>query len=364
MEWKPPPRELKQVGHAMHIERVSIEGGELRLEFRGARDDELVTLCVRLEGMALCACDRGTPLADTARVPEPDPLPPNPPARALGPRDNAPLARFGGIETKNERFARVLKQLAAFADDELGILFLGETGTGKEHLASAVHRASRRAAGPFHAVNCAAIPAELIESELFGHKKGAFTGAHDERSGAFRSAEGGTLFLDEIGDAPPRVQLALLRALEARCIKPVGTDREVTVDVRLLSATSQNLPELIRRGAFRKDLFYRIADLELTLPPLRERREDLRPLSDVVLANLGTEARLSRQAEALLLRHPFPGNVRELQSVLKRAVALSRGAHVLEAVHFAHLLGEQDGSMSGEAKTEVDPILRTTGSQV
>jgi transcriptional regulator with AAA-type ATPase domain len=249
-------------------------------------------------------------------------------------------ARFGSVETKSALFAAVLEQLVHVAPTELSILFLGQSGTGKEYLATAVHGASPRAQGPFVPINCSALSDDLIESELFGHKKGAFTGAHGDRAGAFVSAHGGTLLLDEIGDAPARVQLALLRALETRQVRAVGSDVDRGVDVRVLAATSRDLKALIADGVFRQDLYYRLAEASVDLPPLRERPEDLPILVEGILATLGPGLTLTSEAQKLLLTHDWPGNVRELRNALKRAVALSRGGPVLQAVHLLPL-GDQ-----------------------
>ncbi|HEY3493286.1 MAG TPA: sigma-54 dependent transcriptional regulator [Polyangiaceae bacterium] len=258
------------------------------------------------------------------------------------------VTRFGSAETRNLRFGAVLQRLANVADSDLGVLLLGESGTGKEHLAKELHAASPRRRGPFVAINCSAISDDLIESELFGHRKGAFTGAQADRGGAFSAADGGTLLLDEIGDAPLRVQVALLRALESRRIKPVGADHEREIDVRVLGATSCPVRSLIEAGRFREDLYYRLAELTVELPPLRDRREDIPALADRLLANLREGVTISRQAEALLLQHDWPGNVRELRNALKRAVALSRGTGVLQAVHFAPLgPSENPGEAAG-----------------
>jgi transcriptional regulator with GAF, ATPase, and Fis domain len=187
------------------------------------------------------------------------------------------------------------------------------------------------------AVNCSAIGEQLIESELFGHRKGAFTGAHHDRAGAFVTAHHGTLLLDELGDAPLRVQLALLRALETRRIKPVGSDREQEIDVRVLAATSADVRELMHSGHFREDLYFRLAELVVDVPPLRARPEDIPDLVEALLKRLNAPSRLSPQALEMLIAYSFPGNVRELENALKRALALSRGATTLEAVHFSQL---------------------------
>jgi hypothetical protein len=277
-----------------------------------------------------------------------------PPARpsASAPMSREVLARFGNIETRSPAFARVLEHAAQVASSNLSVLLLGESGTGKEHLARAIHEASPRARGPFVAVNCAALADSLIESELFGHKKGAFTGALDARPGAFVSARGGTLLLDEIGDAPLRVQLALLRALEAKTIRAVGSDVDQAVDVRVIGATSRDVRELIERQVFREDLFYRLAELTLELPPLRARREDIPGLAVQILRALGESVTVSQQAEAELVQHAWPGNVRELRNALKAAVAMSQGSATLQATHFARV-GVGEG-MSGDGSAEFD----------
>jgi DNA-binding NtrC family response regulator len=281
--------------------------------------------------------------------------------RSSRPPPNAgdPIAQFGEIVTASPRMAVVLRELDHVADSDLGVLFLGESGTGKEHLARALHRASSRVRGPFIAVNCSALGDQLIDSELFGHKRGAFTGAHGDRTGAFTSAHGGTLLLDEIGDAPLRVQLALLRVLQERCVRPVGSDREHPVDVRVLAATSSDLRASMHAGRFREDLYFRLAELVCELPPLRDRAEDIPALARALLAKHRASATLSPQALELLVAHPFPGNIRELENALKRAVALSRGAATLEAHHFAHLTDFVAGTWGASAGTRAstDPAF-------
>ncbi|KMO09843.1 sigma 54-interacting transcriptional regulator, partial [Methylobacterium platani] len=200
-----------------------------------------------------------------------------------------------------------------------------ETGTGKEVAARALHAHGRRRAGPFVPVNCAAIPADLLESELFGHLRGAFTGATQDRPGAFREAEGGTLFLDEIGDMPPAMQAKILRALQERVVTPVG-GRPVPVAVRVVAATHRDLPQLVAEGGFRQDLFYRLNVVPITLPPLRERLADILSLAEHFLTLSGAgPKRLGAEAAAALMRHPWPGNVRELRNVIERAALLARG---------------------------------------
>ncbi len=221
----------------------------------------------------------------------------------------------------------VQKTIGRLADSDATVLITGETGTGKEVVARALHRHGRRAGGPFVAVNCAAIPAELLESLLFGHVRGAFTGAVADRAGSFREADGGTLFLDEIGDMPPAMQAKLLRVLGDRTVTPVG-GRPTAVDVRVLAATHRDLRRAVREGGFREDLFYRLGVVPLHLPPLRERLADIVPLAEHVLTLSagpgGVPKRLSPAAAARLIEHPWPGNVRELRNAMERVAALVR----------------------------------------
>ncbi len=228
----------------------------------------------------------------------------------------------------------VQKAIGLLADSDATVLITGETGTGKEVAARALHRHGRRAHGPFVAVNCAAIPAELLESLLFGHVRGAFTGAVSDRAGSFREADRGTLFLDEIGDMAPAMQAKLLRMLGDRMVTPVG-GRPVAVDVRVLAATHRDLARAVRDGGFREDLFYRLGVVPLNLPPLRERLADIVPLAEHVLALSAGQAsvpkRLSAAAAARLIAHSWPGNVRELRNAMERVAALVRHSVVAAA---------------------------------
>ena len=206
------------------------------------------------------------------------------------------------------------------------MLLLGETGTGKEVVARAIHRHGRRTRAPFVPVNCTAIPAELLESLLFGHVRGAFTGAVADRPGSFREAQGGTLFLDEIGDMDLAMQAKLLRALQERVVTPVG-GKPMPIDVRVVAATHRDLLQAVRDGRFREDLYYRLGVVPVSLPPLRERLADIVPLAEHFLALSAETAapkRLSANAAARLLAHPWPGNVRELFNAMKRASTLVR----------------------------------------
>jgi DNA-binding NtrC family response regulator len=219
------------------------------------------------------------------------------------------------------------------------VLILGESGTGKELLARTVHRLSPRREAPFVAFDCSALTPTLLESELFGHEKGAFTGAARARRGLFREAHGGTLFLDEIGDIAPEVQNKLLRVLQEREIKPVGGDSTVKVDVRILAATNKDLKGLVARGAFREDLYFRLAVVPVEVPPLRERREDLPLLAAHILLRRRAAApggrrwpqRIAPEALAKLAAYAWPGNIRELENVLARAALLSDGDEIRAA---------------------------------
>jgi two-component system response regulator GlrR len=208
------------------------------------------------------------------------------------------------------------------------VCIFGQSGTGKELLARAIHRASARREAPFVAVNCGAIPEGLLESELFGHKKGSFTGAVSDRRGLFQAAQGGTLFLDEVGDMPLPLQVKLLRALEERKIRPVGSHESFDVDVRVISATHRKLEERIAAGEFREDLFYRLNVVKLYIPALAERREDIPLLASHFLTRLAERYRrgslsFSPEAMSLLVSAPWPGNVRQLLNVIEQAVALA-----------------------------------------
>ncbi len=225
---------------------------------------------------------------------------------------------------------RLLELSDRVAASEATVLITGESGTGKEVLARRIHVRSPRAEGPFVAVNCAAIPAELLESELFGHARGAFTGAVRDRAGRFRQASGGTLFLDEIAEIPLALQGKLLRALQERVVDPVGADAPVPVDVRILAATNRDLRARTRDGSFREDLFYRLDVVELPVPPLRERQDDIPTLVETFVSEFaaGREITVPAAVVAELSRRPWPGNVRELKNACERMVILCRGDEV------------------------------------
>jgi two-component system NtrC family response regulator len=225
---------------------------------------------------------------------------------------------------------RVLEMADRVARTEATVLITGESGTGKEAVARRIHVRSPRAEKTFVAVNCAAIPAELLESELFGHARGAFTGAVRDRLGRFRQAAGGTLFLDEIGEMPLPLQAKLLRVLQEKVVDEVGGDRPIPVDVRILVATNRDLLERIREGTFREDLYYRLNVVEIRVPPLRERPEDIPPLVDHFMKEISTDREISVPADVrkALTARPWPGNVRELKNACERMVILCRGDEV------------------------------------
>ncbi len=245
----------------------------------------------------------------------------------------------GGLRTCRQLAARspamqaLLRKAGAIAAAGAPVVLLGETGTGKEMLARALHLGSPRAAQPFVPVNCGAIPGELLESELFGHVRGAFSGAVADKAGLFEAAAGGTLLLDEVADLPLPLQVKLLRVLQDGEIRRVGANRAVAVDVRVIAATHKDLDGLVERGAFRQDLYYRIKVLSLRLPALRDRREDILTLARQFLAFERDPPRtLASAAERMLTAYPWPGNVRELSNAIRSACALAEG-QVIEAEH-------------------------------
>jgi two-component system response regulator GlrR len=223
---------------------------------------------------------------------------------------------------------QLLAQARLVAESDASVFIQGESGTGKELLARAIHRASRRSSGPIVPVNCGAIPETLLESELFGHCKGSFTGATRNHNGLFQAANGGTLFLDEVGDMPLAFQVKLLRALQEKAVRPVGSTDSVSVDLRVISASHQDLEEAMREGRFREDLYYRLNVVTLRMPPLSERREDIPLLAAHFLDRLASAANkhirgFSPEAIELLVNAPWPGNVRQLFNVVEQTVALS-----------------------------------------
>jgi two-component system response regulator PilR (NtrC family) len=253
------------------------------------------------------------------------------------------------------------------ARSQAPVHIFGESGTGKELVAKLIHESGPRRDGPFVPVNCGAIPTELMESELFGHKRGSFTGAVSDKRGLIQSAEGGTLFLDEIADLPLHMQVKLLRVIQEKAVRPLGEQIEVGVDVRILSATHKNLSALVAEGKFREDLFYRVNVIELRVPSLRERPEDVPELAEAILRRLGRRMKipppmLGGDALAALKAYAFPGNVRELENILERAITLSTGGEVSASdIQLRPTRGEtpgvpnaQDGSPLGDHLEDIE----------
>jgi two-component system response regulator GlrR len=251
--------------------------------------------------------------------------------------ENRQPAEEGRLLTRCARMFELLEQARLYAESEANILITGESGTGKELLAEFVHTHSGRSEAPFVALNCSAIPNELLESELFGHTKGAFTGANRDRQGLFVSADGGTLLLDEIGDMPLPLQAKLLRVLQEGQVRPLGAHGQIDIDIRVISATHVDLDASVAEGAFREDLYYRLNVVNLHIPPLRERLEDIPILAEHFLREIARrgnkeEKVLSPDALELLLGYGWPGNIRQLQNVMERLFALSRGPVIPEAL--------------------------------
>jgi DNA-binding NtrC family response regulator len=237
--------------------------------------------------------------------------------------------RFFDIVSKNPKMQSILQLAGEVASQRSTVLVTGESGTGKELIARAIHNSGDRAARPFVAVSCAALAETLLESELFGHEKGAFTGAAAQKKGKFEVADGGTVFLDEIGDISPKVQVELLRVLQERCFCRVGGNEEVRVDVRVIAATNANLQRAVQEGRFRDDLYYRLNVIQIQIPPLRERREDIPLLVDHFLERLSHElgkdiGQVSEGAMKVLMDYAWPGNVRELENAIERAMVTCR----------------------------------------
>jgi DNA-binding NtrC family response regulator len=253
---------------------------------------------------------------------------------------------LGEIVGRSAQMQDVFKKIAAVAGSDANVLLLGESGTGKELLARAVHYNSNRSTGPFEAINCSSIPETLLESELFGHEKGAFTGAVRQKPGKFEVAGGGTVFLDEVGEISLTAQVKLLRFLEERKFERVGGTDSVSVDVRIVSATNQNLDERVREGRFREDLYFRLNVVRIDVPPLRDRRDDI-PVLVAHFLDLARGAGVTSEALELLKNHTWPGNVRELRNAIERGVVLARGTpirpeHLPESVTSPRPMGESD----------------------
>jgi len=286
-------------------------------------------------------------------------------ALRLSEERNSILPNFVGTSKEMEALKDKIKKIAR---SQAPIYITGESGSGKEVVARMIHGLSVRADKPFVPVNCGAIPTELMESEFFGHKKGSFTGATGDKAGLFQTAQGGTLFLDEVGDLPLLMQVKLLRAIQEKRIRPVGAQKEISVDVRILSATNRDLAQLVKDGEFRQDLFYRLNVIDVFVPPLREHRHDIPDLVNSILKRLVLQAskntrnlkkpHLSAKAEKTLMNYPFPGNIRELENILERAMTLCEN-DVIE-VKDLHLINLEEGDNDEKDRNEVLSISNKT----
>ena len=278
--------------------------------------------------------------------------------------------QFHDIVSHSPAMQQALEVARSAAQTASTILILGESGTGKEVLARAIHAESPRRKARFVAVSCAALPDTLLESELFGHERGAFTGANTRRKGTFEAANGGTLFLDEIGDVSPKLQLDLLRVLEDRRFCRVGGTEAVTIDVRIIAATNRDLKKAVAAGTFREDLFYRLNVIPIALPPLRDRREDIPLLVETLLERLSIELRrpvegVSREALALLMGYSFPGNIRELRNMLERAMVIAPGP-ILQAseLNVPSADAGTDGTLESVERAHIIHVLEQTGGNI
>jgi transcriptional regulator with GAF, ATPase, and Fis domain len=271
-----------------------------------------------------------------------------------GPGEN--VFDFSGVLGSSPRIREMFQLLEMVAPSDASVLLLGETGTGKELVAQAIHRNSPRAAGPCVVVNCATLPETLLESELFGHERGSFTGATVRKEGRFLVAHRGTVFLDEIGELPLPIQAKILRVLQAREFEPVGSNRTQKVDVRIITATNRDLEKMVREGRFRDDLYYRLNVFQLVLPPLRERLEDLPLLADFFLKKYGEKNRrgvitLAPEALQAFRHYSWPGNIRELENIIERGVILCQGG-VLTREDLPPALQQQFGWPAAGGETE------------
>ena len=271
-----------------------------------------------------------------------------------GPGEN--VFDFSGVLGSSPRIREIFQLLEMVAPSEATVLLLGETGTGKELVAQAIHRNSPRAAGPFVVVNCATLPETLLESELFGHERGSFTGATVRKDGRFLVAQRGTVFLDEIGELTLPIQAKILRVLQSREFEPIGSNRTQKVDVRIITATNRDLEKMVREGRFRDDLYYRLNVFQLVMPPLRERLEDLPVLADFFLKRYGERNRrdvLSLAPEVLqaFRDYSWPGNIRELENVIERGVIVCQG-DVLTLGDLPPALQQRLGWLAGGSETE------------
>src|SRR3954452_2954049 len=285
------------------------------------------------------------------------------------------LTHYGELTGQSESMRSLYQVIEAVAPSSASVLILGESGTGKELVSRALHHKSDRAKGPFFALNCAALPKEILENELFGHEKGAFTGSTNEKAGAFEMASGGTIFLDEVAEMSPDIQVKLLRALETRQVRRLGGKKEINVDIRIVAATNKDLQKAISEGELREDLYYRLAVVELYLPPLRERMGDIRILAEEFLARFSAQNGKKLQGfddEAMewILSFSWPGNVRELKNAVERAVIMTRGPrigtadvvprHLRQSGEIPTVVSVNVGSTAADARRQL--ALRTFAS--
>jgi DNA-binding NtrC family response regulator len=276
------------------------------------------------------------------------------------------LTRFGDLIGQSDEMKSIYGMIEAAAPTSASILIVGESGTGKELVARAIHDKSSRAKGPFVAINCAAFPREILENELFGHEKGAFTGAINEKQGCFELADGGTLFLDEVAEMEPDIQVKFLRALEQRSFRRLGGKKEISVDIRVVSATNKQINKAIDEGKLREDLFHRLAVIPLFLPPLRDRRGDVRLLAESFLRRFAEEngkkhlKTFAPEALEFINAYRWPGNVRELKNALERAVIFARGEHITLMDLRAHeLIMSEDREIRVPVGTSLQQVERT-----
>jgi len=273
------------------------------------------------------------------------------------------------LESKSTAMIKVIELIEHIADTKATVMIYGETGTGKELAAQALHNFSSRKDKPFIKVNCAAIPEALLESELFGYEKGAFTGAAARKPGKFELANGGSIFLDEIGDVSPVVQVKLLRVLQEREIEHLGGTTTIKIDVRIIAATNKNLEELVKKGTFREDLYYRLNVVPIMLPALRERKEDIPMLVDSFLSKSSfisgrQQKQISEEALGKLMNYSWPGNIRELENIIERCVVITQTNHITEEDLPAHIIKYSQILNDGEENLKLDDVLDYTEKDI
>jgi DNA-binding NtrC family response regulator len=277
----------------------------------------------------------------------------------------ANLTRFGDLIGQSEEMRQIYGMIEAAAPSSASMFIIGESGTGKELVARAIHDKSSRKKGPFIAINCAAFPREILENELFGHEKGAFTGALNEKPGCFELADGGTLFLDEVAEMEPDIQVKLLRALEQRSFRRLGGKKEISVDIRVVAATNKDINKAIDKGELREDLYHRLAVIPLTLPPLRERRSDIRVLAEAFLRRFAEEngkdiRSFTPEALEFINEYRWPGNVRQLKNAVERAVILAQGNELaMRDLRANELISSEDREMRIPVGTSLQQAERT-----